>query len=292
MGEAVTCLKKGSSGPRRFQVHALRDGDRIRPWEAVMHIAGDYTAFVHLETICLGILARRTSVATAVRRVVEAARGKPVFFFSARFDHYVLEPGDGYAAHVGGAAGLSTDANTAWVPGQKAFGTLPHGLIAAYGGDTVKASLAFDRRMPTSVRRVVLVDFKNDCVGTSLAVAGALGKRLWGVRLDTAREIRDCSVTGRGLASYGVCAELVRKVRRALDRAGFQWVRIIVSGGFNAERVGEFVSRRVPFDGVGIGSAFLHEKIEFTADIVRVNGRPCAKVGRWFRPNRRLRRVH
>lgn len=291
ISETVACLKEGGSVPRRFKIYALCDGEWIKPWETVMHIVGDYTAFIHLETLYLGILARRTSVTTAVRRVVEACPGKPVFFFSARFDHFLNEPGDGYAAKIGGVSGLSTEANTGWLEGEEAFGTIPHGLIAAYGGDTVKASLVFDRYMPGSIRRIVLVDFENDCVKTSLAVARALGKSLWGVRLDTAREVRDRSVKGRGPESFGVCPELVRNVRRSLDREGYRWVRIIVSGGFNTDRIREFVRRGVPFDGVGIGSAFFHERIEFTADIVKVDGKPCAKVGRRFRPNRRLERI-
>lgn len=289
ISEAVACLKTGSRAPERFKVYGLREGDGVKPWESVMHIVGDYASFVHLETLYLGILARRTSVATAVRQVVRACPGKPVLFFSARFDHFLNQPGDGYAAKIGGASGFSTDANTEWLKDEEAFGTIPHGLIAAYGGDTVKASLAFDRYMPKPIKRIVLVDFENDCVQTSLAVARALGKRLWGIRLDTAREIRDRSVRGTGPKSFGVCPELVRNVRGALDREGYPWVRIIVSGGFNAERIRTFVRQRVPFDAVGIGSAFFHERIEFTADIVKVDGKPCAKVGRRYRANRRFK---
>lgn len=288
--EAAACLRSGSPNPKDFGIFALPEGSRIRPWDTAMHIVGKYAAFIHLETLYLGILARRTSVATAVRRVVGAVRKKPVFFFSARFDHFLAQPGDGYAAQIGGAAGVSTDANTAWI-GKEAFGTIPHGLIAAYGGDTVRATLAFDQFMPHSIKRIVLVDFENDCVGTSLRVASVLGRRLWGVRLDTAHEIRDKSVKGRGSASYGVSAELVFRVRQALDREGYRWVKIIVSGGFTPERIREFVSRRVPFDAVGVGSYFLQERVEFTADIVKVNGRPCAKVGRFYRPNQRLKRI-
>lgn len=289
--EAVASIRKGSVGRHPPCVYALQEGSRIKPWETVMHLVGDYSSFAHLETIYLGILARRTSVATAVRHVVEAAGDRPVFFFSARFEHFLMQPGDGYAAFVGGAMGVSTEANTKWVKGKQAFGTLPHALIAAYGGDTVGASVAFDRWMPKKIQRIVLVDFENDCVKTSLAVARALGRRLWGVRLDTSGEIRDQSVHGSGKDSYGVCPELVRNVRQGLNRAGFPWVKIIVSGGFTAERVKEFVARKVPFDGVGVGSAFLRERIEFTADIVKVDGRPCAKVGRVYRPNPRLKKV-
>ena len=281
--EAEACLRGASFGGKRLKITALKEGSRIKPWETVMHVSGDYTDFVHLETLYLGILGRRTSLATAVHRVVEAAAGKPVLFFSARFDYFLNQPGDGYAAKIGGASAVSTEANASWLHGEEAFGTIPHGLIAAFGGDTAKTSLAFDREMPRSIKRIVLVDFKNDCVGTSLSVARVLGRRLWGVRLDTSREVRDRSVKGRGRDSFGVCPELVRKVRRALDRGGYRWVKIIVSGGFDAERIRKFIRARVPFDGVGVGSALYRDRIEFTADVVRVNGKPCAKVGRQFR---------
>jgi len=292
INEALACLREGALAPHRLKVYALREASQIKPWESVMHLCGDYHSFVHLETVYLGILARRTSVATAVRDVVDASKGKPVFFFSARFDHLLNQPGDGYAAKVGGATAVSTDANASWLARDTVFGTIPHGLIAAFGGDTVKASLAFDRHMPRTIKRIVLVDFKNDCVGTSLEVARALGKRLWAVRLDTSREIRDASVRGRGPESLGVCPELVRHVRHALDREGYPWVRILISGGFDAKRIREFIRQHVPFDAVGVGSAFYHERIEYTADLVKVNGRDCSKVGRRFRPNHRFKVFH
>ena len=286
--EVLACLKAGSLNPHRLKVYALKEGCRIKPWETVMHIRGDYQTFVHLETLYLGILTRRTSVATAVRCVVDACEGKPVFFFSARFDHFLNQPGDGYAAKIGKATAVSTDASASWLDDKTAFGTIPHGLIAAFGGDTVKASLTFDRQMPQSIKRIVLVDFENDCVKTSLEVARALGRRLWAVRLDTSHEVKDRSVKARGFGSYGVCPELVRNVREALNRAGYPWVRIIISGGFDADRIRDFLRRRVPFDAVGVGSSFFRDRVEFTADIVKVNGQMCSKVGRKFKPNRRL----
>ena len=138
---------------------------------------------------------------------------------------------------------------------------------------------------------MVLVDFENDCVRTSLSVARKLGRKLWGVRLDTSAELRDESVVPHDERSLGVCPELVWNVREALDREGFSWVKIVISGGFTAARINEFIKLRVPFDAVGVGSAFLREKIDFTADIVRVNGKRCAKVGRGYTENKRLKRV-
>src|SRR5207253_4650946 len=160
------CLTDGYSW-RDLEVEALRDGDRIEPGETVMLITGRYTAFAHLETIYLGVLARRTRVATNTRLVVEAAWPKPVMFFPARFDHWLVQTGDGYAAHIAGAIGVSTDAQASWW-GADGIGTVPHALIAAFGGDTVAAAHALAETTAEDVKLIALVDFDNDCVGTSL----------------------------------------------------------------------------------------------------------------------------
>ena len=288
--EALALIRQEKALARRLKVRSLSDGDRIRPWETVMTIEGDYRNFCTLETVLLGILSRRTGVATQIHRLVRAARPKGVIYFGSRFDHYLMQAGDGHAARIGGVIGSSTDAAESWCGG-KGTGTIPHGLIAAFKGNTVAAARAFDRYIDPAVKRIVLVDFDNDSVKTSLATARALGRRLWGVRLDTAENITDRSIR-RGRARHrGVSPLLVRLVRRALDREGYGRVKIIVSGGFTALRIKEFTRRKVPFDLVGVGSYVHRLRIDFTADIVRVEGRPCAKVGRRYRPNRRLKRV-
>ena len=290
LDEAIAVLKLCSEKPEELKINALYDGDEIKAGETVMTIEGDYSTFAHLETVYLGVIARPTAVATAVRKVVRAAGDKKVLFFPARFDHYRVQTTDGYAAFISGALGVSTDAQGSWW-GEEGLGTVPHGLIAAYGGDTVKAAVAFDKYMPGEIQRIVLVDFDNDCIGTSLKVAEALGKKLWGVRLDTAEDVKDISVAGEGKDSYGVCPELVFKAREALDKNGFDYVKIIISSGFNEERIKKFIDLGVPFDAVGVGSALFRKKIDFTADVVKVNGGSCVKVGRGFMPNPRLQPV-
>jgi nicotinate phosphoribosyltransferase len=58
---------------------------------------------------------RRTLIARNVRaEVVRAARGKPILYFPARHDHHRVQTGDGYAAHIAGAIGVSTDAQASW----------------------------------------------------------------------------------------------------------------------------------------------------------------------------------
>jgi nicotinate phosphoribosyltransferase len=290
--EAIAILRLCSVEWTDLVVHALYDGDEIDPWETVLTIEGPYGAFAHLETLYLGVLARRTRVGTNTREVVEAARPKEVMFFPARHDHWLVQTGDGYAAHIAGAIGVSTDAQASWW-GSKGIGTVPHAIIAAYGGDTVLATRKFADHTPEEVRLISLVDFENDSVRTSLEVARALGSRLYGVRLDTSHTLVDRSVVPQ-MGSFdptGVNPHLVRNVRRALDAEGFQHVKIVVSGGFTAEKIREFERAGVPVDAYGVGSSLFGGRFDFTADVVMVNGRPCAKVGRQHRPNPRLERV-
>lgn len=278
-----------TAGWDALEVRALHEGDEIAPWETVMTIEGDYSLFAHLETVYLGCLARRSLVMRNVREVVDAARGKPILYFPARHDHWRVQTGDGWAAHVAGVIGVSTDAQASWWGG-KGVGTVPHALIAAYGGDTVAAAAAFAKRFASEMNVTVLVDFENDSVRTAVAVADALGDQLWGVRLDTSDALADRALfeLHGPEAPRGVVPELVSLVREALDAAGHQRVRIVASGGFDVRRISDFEAAGVPVDAYGVGSALIRGSNDFTADIVVCDGRPSAKVGRRHNPNPRL----
>ena len=299
--EAIAVLKQCSgrpgaqgwqSGWDQLEVQALHEGDEIEPWETVMTIEGDYTLFAHLETVYLGCMARRTLVMRNVREVVEAAGEKAILYFPARHDHWLVQTGDGWAAHVAGAIGVSTDAQASWWGG-RGVGTVPHALIAAFGGNTVEAARSFTDRFADEMNVVVLVDFENDSVRTSLEVADALGDRLWGVRLDTSDKLVDRALwhdMGEFVPT-GVNPKLVERVRAALDAAGHERVRIVVSGGFDADKIREFEELGAPVDAYGVGSSLLRGQNDFTADIVRVEDRDCAKAGRTLKPNSRLQSV-
>ena len=300
--EAIAVLKLGAGhsdgsgewvpGWDQLEVKALREGDQISPHETVLTIEGDYSLFAHLETVYLGSLARRSLIMRNVSAVVQAARGKPIFYFPARHDHWLVQTGDGWAAHVAGAIGVSTDAQASWWGG-RGIGTVPHGLIAAYEGDTVKAARVYAERYHEEMNVTVLVDWENDSVRTALEVAEALGPALWGVRLDTSETLVDRSLWEEmgGFDPRGVNPRLVEKVRGALDDAGFERVRIVASGGFDAARINRFEEQGIPVDAYGVGSSLIRGRNDYTADVVIVNGRPCAKVGRGHRANPRLETV-
>jgi len=273
----------------RLKIKALRDGDALEPYETVMHIEGPAASFAHLETVYLGVLSRRTKIATHVRQCVEAARGKPVLFFGARFDHFSVQGGDGYAASIGGAEAVSTDAGAEWW-GSRGIGTIPHALIACYRGDTAQATYKFYEHIAkgTDIRVIALVDYHNDCVQTSLEVARRLKDILWAVRLDNSNTMVDRSLWEEMMQfdPRGVNVRLAEKVREALDREGFSHVRIIVSGGLNPDKIASFEREKAPVDIYAVGSFLLSGVYDFTADVVMVDGERESKVGREYRPLR------
>jgi nicotinate phosphoribosyltransferase len=297
MDEAIAILKLCANDFDSLEVHALHDGDRIEPNEPVMHIEGDYTAFAHLETPVLGTLARRTLITTNVVHVLEAANGKQIIFMPARHDHHRIQTGDGYAAYVAGQIvgaeiGVTTNEQASWWGG-RGIGTVPHSLIASYGGDTVLAAQKFAAWAPVDMNVTVLVDFENDSVRTALEVADALGDRLWGVRLDTSESLVDRSLWDElgDFPPTGVNERLVWKVRNALDEHGYEQLRIVVSGGFNVDKIRYFEDKGVPVDAYGVGSSLIRGSNDFTGDIVLTDGKPSAKVGRRYRVNPRLELV-
>ena len=286
--EAIAVLKQGAghyegdvwvNGWDALEVKALHEGDEIAPWETVMTIEGDYAEFAHLETVYLGVMARRTLIMRNVREVVEAAHGKPILYFPARHDHWLVQTGDGWSAHIGGSIGVSTDAQASWWGG-RGVGTVPHALIAAYGGDTALAARKFADRFGRDMNVTVLVDFHNDCVKTALEVADALGEDLWGVRLDTSEH-----------AGRRVAAPPARR-RRAQGRRGrARRARPARSSTRPATRTSTSSSpaastpsasapsrpRGVPVDSYGVGSSLIRGSNDFTADVVMNDGKPARR---------------
>ncbi len=334
----------------QLEVWALQDGCKVSgegdplTVQPVMRVRGCYRDFAILETPTLGILTRASRVATNVYETLEAARGKPVLFFPARFDVHEVQAADGYAYSIAvqrynmdhaSSLGpfISTDAQGDWWGGYGG-GTVAHAAIACFLGDTAEAMLAFARVLPPEIARIALVDFNNDCVADSLTTCQAMFTRyrelvdageleearrykLYGVRLDTSGSLRDRSVTPLGDPDLdlGVNPRLVFNVRQALDTACEHWdipaswrqracdycraVKIVVSGGFNPEKIRRFEKLKVPVDIYAVGSALFDNHgptvTDYTADVVRikVHGEwiDLAQVGRRSIDNPDLERV-
>lgn len=68
-------------------------------------------------------------------------------------------------------------------------------------------------------------------------------------------------------------------------------MKIVASGGFDAERIERYERIGAPVDMYGVGNSLLKIHIGFTGDNVKLNGDHQAKEGRRYRENPRLNRI-
>lgn len=293
LDEVIALVHTFAKNPQQLEIYALNDGDMVSENEPVLKITGRYEDYGYLESIIDGLLARRSSVATNVAEVIKVLNGKDCFSMADRQDDYLTQRGDGYATYVAGIKKYSTNAQGDWV-GIKGMGTMPHALIQMCGGDITKAALLYNQTFPEQ-KVAALVDYNNDCVSDSLKVARELKDKLGSVRIDTSKSLIDRYFDDKdtsGFDPHGVCPELIFAIRKALDDEGFNHVKITVSSGFDVEKIRYFESLKTPVDTYGVGSSFVRNTtVGFTGDLVIIDGKHEAKVGRHDIPNPRLKRV-
>jgi len=231
-----------------------------------MAVVGKYNSFASVETATVGLLCQASGVATSAARVKKAARGKEVFAFGIRRMHPALAPMLDRSAYIGGFDGVSGVAG-AKLLGIKPAGTMPHPMILLFG-DQKAAWRAFDEVVEKGVPRIALVDTLWDEKFESILAAETLGKSLHGVRLDTPGSRR------------GDFVEIVREVRWELDLRGYKNVKIYVSGGLDERSVSRLAEG--PVDGFGVGTSVANAPtIDFSMDIVEIDGRPMTKRGKY-----------
>jgi len=162
------------------------------------------------------------------------------------------------------------------------------------GGDVVKACQIYAKTFENE-QITALVDYNNDVITDALKAANALKERLGAVRVDTSKNLIDRYFEGKDTSEFdphGVCKELIFALREALDKAGFKHVKIVVSSGFNPQKMSEFEKFNTPVDIYGVGSYLVKNDIcGFTGDLVELNGKSEAKFGRKNYASDRLKRV-
>ncbi len=292
LDESIALLHAFADHPEELIIESLNDGDIVSYGEPVLKVTGRYEDFGFLESLIDGVLARRSSVATSTKEVVKALRGTPCFSMADRQDDYHTQTGDGYATYVGGIKAYSTEAQGAWV-GIHGMGTMPHALIEICGGDVCKAADIYQNEFPGPV--TCLIDYNNNVVRDALILARHLGKGLKGIRVDTSKSLIDHYFDDKdtsGFDPHGVCKELIYALREALNKEGFDFVKITVSSGFTAEKIDAWTKEGVPVDMYGVGTSLVDNTVVgFTGDLVELDGKPEAKEGRHNIASSRLQRV-
>ncbi len=257
--EAMTILSR-----LPVSLECLPEGSLFFEDEPVLTITGNYLDFGPFETALLGVLCQASGVATRAARCKKAAGQRPVISFGARRMHPALAPMIERNAFIGGCDGVASVA-AAELLHLEPSGTIPHALILLMG-DTLEAVKAFDRFMDAKIPRVALIDTFNDEKFEALRVADFFKQKLAAIRLDTPSNRR------------GDFASLAREIRWELDLRGYQHVKIFLSGGIDEERILEY---NCIADAYGVGTNISNAPVlDFSMDIVEINGQPLAKRGK------------
>jgi len=232
----------------------------------VMVIDGCYGDYCIYETPALGLICQASGIASTASRIRKAAGDKLLVSFGIRRMHPSLSPMIDRASYIGGCNDVSSLSGARMID-RKPLGTMPHSLIIVFESQ-IDAWKAFDETISEDVPRIALIDTYSDEKTESLMAVETLGKSLNGVRLDTPDSRR------------GNFADIVREVRWELNLRGYEDVRIIVSGGINEMSIPDLIESGV--DGFGVGTSISSAStIDFAMDIVELDGKPCAKRGKF-----------
>ena len=245
-------------------VWAMDEGTLFGAHDPVLVIEGTYVEWAQYETALLGLLCQASGIATKAARCKRAAGERQVVSFGARRMHPALAPMIERNAFIGGCDGVAVTKSAELIDADP-VGTIPHALVLLFG-DTVRALSAFNEVVDPKVRRVALIDTLQDEKFEAIRVAEALGKDLYGVRLDTPSSRR------------GDFFQILSEVRWELDIRGFEQVKILASGGIDEY---EILRLNPVVDGYGVGTSIANAPVlSFALDIMEIEGRPMAKRGK------------
>ncbi|MBN2169106.1 MAG: nicotinate phosphoribosyltransferase, partial [Actinobacteria bacterium] len=182
----------------------------------------------------------------------------------ARRMHPSIAPMIERNAFVGGCDGVATIESARQI-GEEPVGTMSHTLVLCSPNER-DAIEAFDQSLDPEIKRVVLIDTFQDEKFGALHAAEILGEKLYAVRLDTPNSRR------------GDFRRILEEVRWELDIRGYNQVKLMVSGGIDEYKILEYNNVA---DAYGVGTHISNSRVvDFSMDIVEVEGKPFAKRGK------------
>ena len=249
----------------KIKVRAMKEGAVFYPYEPVMEIEGLYQDFCVYETALLGLICQASGVATQASRMKKLVGDRLLMSFGARRMHPILAPMIERNAYVGGCDGVAV-IKSGEVIGEDPMGTMPHSLILCMGS-TVDAIKAYDEVLDPKLKRVALIDTFQDEKFEVLNVAQVMGEKLYAVRFDTPGSRR------------GNFYRILEEARWELELRGLGHVKFYVSGGIGEEDIPVL---NPVVHGYGIGTSISNAPVvDFSMDIMEIEGKPFAKRGKW-----------
>lgn len=215
------------------EVWAMPEGTLAFPGEPLLRITAPIIEAQIMETYALATMSFQTMIASKAARVVTAAQGRPVVEFGARRAHgsqaSLLAA---RAASIGGCQGTS-NALAGQRFGMETYGTQAHSWVMAHADE----STAFSHFLDAFPEHAVLLLDTYD-VHAALKKILAMGRKPSGVRLDSGDIVKDS-----------------KWIRRELNRAGWNDVKIFASGDLDEDNMTALLKKGAQIDAFGVGTA-------------------------------------
>jgi len=219
----------------------MPEGSIAFPIEPMIRVTAPIIEAQLVETFLLNKMNFSTLIATKASRVVYAAKGRAIAEFGLR-----RAQGDGHleatrATYIGGC-----DSTSNVIAGKKlgipVSGTMAHSFVTSFDHE-IDSYRAYANAFPK--RCFLLIDTYNTIEGAKKAVIVGKelekkGDKLLGVRLDS-----------------GDLCELSKQVRKILDDAGLDYVKIVASGDLNEWKINELISKGAKIDMFGVGTELI-----------------------------------
>lgn len=214
------------------KITGYHEGDLYFPYSPILTVEGTFAEAVLLETVLLSIMNYDSAVASAASRMVQAAKGMPVFELGSRRAHEQAAVSASRAAYITGFAGTS-NLEAGFAYGIPTMGTSAHAFSLAHKDekDAFREQIA-----ALGVKTTLLVDTYDIEQGIRNAVEVA-GPELGGIRIDS-----------------GDLYEETTKARALLDELGAKDTKIILSSDIDEYIIDELVDRGTPVNGIGAGT--------------------------------------
>ena len=219
-------------------VYAVPEGTVVFANEPIIRVTASMIEAQIIETYLLSMINYQTLIASKASRVVHAADGRGVIDFGTRRAH---GPQAGVlaarACFIGGCVGTS-NVLAAYELGIPPIGTIAHSWVMAYD-DEYESFQDFNKVFPDNT--ILLIDTYDTIKGAKLATK--IGKKLKGVRLDS-----------------GNITLLSKRVRKILDDAGLEQVKITASGDLNEYKISQMLAKGARIDSFGVGTEMVTSK--------------------------------
>jgi nicotinate phosphoribosyltransferase len=209
--------------------------------EGTLAFAGEPLLRVHapiiegqiVETYLLATLSYQTMIASKAARLATAAEGRAVVEFGARRAHGPLASlMAARGAAIGGCTGTS-NVLAGQTFGVETYGTQAHSWVMAHE-DEAEAFRHFLDVFP--LHAYLLLDTYDPRNAVKKIIA--MNRKPAGVRLDSGDLVKDS-----------------QWVRKELDRAGWQDVKIFASGDLDEFKITDLLKKGAKFDSFGVGTA-------------------------------------